>query len=52
MGDDPAGRVTCPGSVVVEVGKQFECQVWSYLHSKEVRVEIVSDQGEISVNRS
>ncbi|MEU7764372.1 DUF4333 domain-containing protein [Nocardia sp. NPDC049190] len=50
--DKPVGRVTCPGSVVVEVDNEFECQVWDYLHSDNVSVKIVSDQGEISVNRS
>ncbi|MET9029911.1 DUF4333 domain-containing protein [Nocardia sp. NPDC004168] len=52
VGDQPAGRVTCPGSVVVQVGNQFKCQAWTYLHSKDVLVEVISDQGEISVTRS
>ncbi|MEU2253979.1 DUF4333 domain-containing protein [Nocardia xishanensis] len=52
VGDEPAGRVSCPGAVVVEVGNQFECQVRRYLHSANVLVKIVSDQGEITVDRS
>lgn len=52
VGDEPAGRVSCPGSVVVEVGNQFECEVRRYLHFEDVIVKIVSDQGEITVDRS
>ncbi|MGM7643826.1 DUF4333 domain-containing protein [Nocardia sp. JW2] len=49
--DQPVGRVTCPGSVQVVVGNQFDCEIWDDLHSV-ARVEIVSDQGEIEVTRS
>ncbi|MGS2805917.1 DUF4333 domain-containing protein [Nocardia sp. MW-W600-9] len=50
--DKPVGRVTCPGSVQVVVGNQFDCDTWDYLHTVKVRVEIVSDQGEIEITRS
>ncbi|WP_139347952.1 DUF4333 domain-containing protein [Nocardia donostiensis] len=52
VGEKPVGRVTCPGSVQVVVGNQFDCEVWDYLHSDRVQVEIISDQGEISVDMS
>lgn len=52
VGDEPVGRVTCPGSVQVIVGNQFDCDIWDYLSSGKARVEIVSDQGEIEVTRS
>lgn len=50
--EEPVGRVTCPGSVQVVVGNKFDCESWDYLRSAKVQVEIVSDQGEISVTRS
>ncbi|MGS2809177.1 MULTISPECIES: DUF4333 domain-containing protein [Nocardia] len=52
VGDKPVGRVTCPGSVQVVVGNQFDCETWDYLRSVKAHVEIVSDQGEIKVTRS
>ncbi|MFI2228499.1 DUF4333 domain-containing protein [Nocardia testacea] len=51
VGDEPVGRVSCPGSVQVVVGNQFDCDVWDYLDSGKARVEIVSDQGEIQVTK-
>ncbi|MEV3961430.1 DUF4333 domain-containing protein [Nocardia sp. NPDC050193] len=52
VGDEPVGRVTCPGSVQVVVGSQFDCDIWDYLRAGKAHVEIVSDQGEIEVTRS
>lgn len=45
----PVEALACPTSVVVEVGNQVECRYWGDPNPGDVRVEVVSDQGEISV---
>ncbi|MFD5030178.1 DUF4333 domain-containing protein [Streptomyces sp. NPDC058405] len=42
------GRLSCPASVVVEVGNKFECRFRDGDNSKFVEVKVVSDQGEVS----
>jgi hypothetical protein len=47
--DDPVKVVSCPASVVVKVGNQFNC---SYLRGSNInnaQIEVISDQGELSV---
>lgn len=47
--EEPVDRMACPASVVVKVGNQFSCRFLDGYNEKEVLVEVVSDQGEISV---
>lgn len=48
--EGPLGRVACPTSVVVEVGRKFDCEAWSGSNSKSVAVEIRSEDGELSIS--
>ncbi|MCX4650022.1 MULTISPECIES: DUF4333 domain-containing protein [unclassified Streptomyces] len=41
--------VTCPVSVEVKVGNKVDCRVWDGPNQKDVEVEVISDQGELSV---
>lgn len=47
-----APRVACPTSVVVEVGRQFDCRVWDGTNPKTVKVKVTGDQGELSITTS
>ena len=43
--------MTCPVSVVVEVGAKFDCRFWDGGNPVDVEVKILDDQGELSVNK-
>ncbi|MEO3868236.1 DUF4333 domain-containing protein [Nonomuraea sp. B12E4] len=47
---EPGSQLTCPASIVVEVGNQFECRLWRAPNKRVVRVTVVSDQGEVSAS--
>ncbi|ONI79728.1 hypothetical protein ALI144C_23530 [Actinosynnema sp. ALI-1.44] len=49
---DALGSVECPTSVVVEVGRQFDCRVWGKTNPETVYVKIIDDQGELSISTS
>nr|WP_083466155.1 DUF4333 domain-containing protein [Kibdelosporangium sp. MJ126-NF4] len=49
---DRPGRVACPTSVVVEVGKKFDCRVLGGTNPKTVFVKIIDDQGDLSLSQS
>ncbi|MFF3561708.1 DUF4333 domain-containing protein [Streptomyces sp. NPDC002574] len=49
MQNKPGAYVDCPLSVVVKVGTKFACRVWGDTNPATVRVEITSDQGDLTV---
>jgi len=49
-GGDTTVRVSCPVSVVVQVGNKFDCQYWDAPNTKTVQVTVLSDQGELSID--
>lgn len=46
---NPASRVECPVSVVVEVNNRFSCRYYTGSGQATVIVMVVSDQGELSI---
>ncbi|MFE9614047.1 DUF4333 domain-containing protein [Streptomyces sp. NPDC006012] len=45
----PWARVDCPLSIVVKDGTEFDCTVYGDTNPKRVTVEILDDQGKLTV---